>query len=175
MLRIFSRSRTIAPLLAAFVALLVSAQAWAQTTGTLRVTVVDSEMQLEIPDVTLVLTSPALIGGAQTRTTNEQGSFLFAELPPGIYKLVASKESFGGVTVENITVQINRETRQEVQLKPNSTVDVDVVAKQAAVDTSSTADDDIPRPRPPKVSAPRLRSDPEVQPRGGTPILAHRA
>jgi hypothetical protein len=136
MLRIFSRSRTLAPLLAAFVSLLVSAQAWAQTNGMLRVHVYD-ETGLDVPGVTLTLTSANLIGGAQVRQSDDLGSAEFTALPPGTYKVVAERANFGTTIVDGISVQINRTTPVEIELK-TTTEEVVVKAKQQAVNTEST-------------------------------------
>lgn len=136
MLRIFSRGRTLAPLLAAFVALLVSTQAWAQTNGMLRVSVVDED-GVPLNQTSLELSSPVLIGGVQTRVTDDGGQAEFVQLPPGNYKLVASRENFAAVTIEGIQISINRTTPQEITMKATGETVV-IQAKQAAVDTSST-------------------------------------
>ncbi|MBX2797208.1 MAG: carboxypeptidase regulatory-like domain-containing protein [Myxococcales bacterium] len=131
--------RAVLPYLAALVALLVALPSWAQTTGQLRITVVDTEMQLEIPQVTLRLEGENLIGGVQERQTNALGQFLFTELPPGNYNLEASKGGFGGVTVRDIRINISRTTPLTVELSTQQGEEVVVKATRDAVDTESTS------------------------------------
>jgi hypothetical protein len=119
-----------------FVALLVSAQAWAQTNGMLRVTVVDGD-QIELPGALIELSAPVLIGGSQSRESDQTGSAEFPQLPPGTYKLVVSRDNFGSVVVEGIVVLINKTTQQTVTLKESGET-VNITAKQKAVDTEST-------------------------------------
>ncbi len=136
MLRIFSRGRTLAPLLAALFALLVSAEAWAQTNGMLRVYVTDVD-GLGLPNAAVELSSAVLIGGAQSRTTDDLGAAEFSQLPPGSYKLVVSRENFSSSVVTGVVVSINRTTEQYVTLS-NTGETVEIVAKAKAVDTTST-------------------------------------
>jgi hypothetical protein len=140
MLHIAVKSRSLLPWLAAFVALLLALPAWAQTTGSLRVLVEDND-GYEIPSVTLRLSGEGMIGGMQERVTDENGTFLFVELLPGTqYRLEATKEGFQGVTVEQIAINISRETKLVVEMRPGSAAEEVVVeATQKAVDTSSTS------------------------------------
>jgi len=137
MLRLFLDGRRILALAAAFFALAISAPAWALTTGTLRVTVVDTD-ELPIPGVSLELTGDALIGGKQQKSTDANGGASFVELPPGTYRLVVEKAGFKGVTLEGIDININRTTPQNVTLEQGKgPTEVEVVAKQV-IDTSNT-------------------------------------
>ncbi len=52
------------------------------TTGTIKGQTVD-EGGLTIPGVQLTVNSASLIGGAQQYTSDENGRFIFANLPPG--------------------------------------------------------------------------------------------
>ncbi len=131
------KGRMILPLLAALVALTVAVPAMAQTSGQLRVTVVDQE-GLEVPGVTLSLEGETLIGGTQERQTNGLGQFLFVELPPGAYRLEARKAGFGGVTYEGIKISISRTTSLTVEMSSDDGIEVVVEAKQKAVDVEST-------------------------------------
>jgi len=92
-------------LLGIFAALLVLAgPAWASaTSGTIKGTVVD-DGGLSIPGVLLTLSSPTLIGGAQQRTADDDGTFIFVELPPGSYELIAQKQGFSTVKKTGIEV-----------------------------------------------------------------------
>ena len=55
-------------------------------TGTLIGTVKDAQGGV-LPKAMVRLSSPALIGGAETLTTNEKGQLRFPALPPGQYVL----------------------------------------------------------------------------------------
>ncbi|MEQ1500866.1 MAG: TonB-dependent receptor plug domain-containing protein [Myxococcota bacterium] len=143
MLRLLFRGRTILPLIAGFLALAIAlgvpAPAWALTTGQLRVVVVDEEMELPIAEVSIELTGENLIGGMQQRTTDENGEVLFTELPPGLYRVLAGKDGWNGLTVEGIQINLNRTTIQNVKLRPGKVEEITVEAKKAAVDVESTS------------------------------------
>lgn len=133
------KGRLILPLLAAVVALILGATpAFAQTTGQLRVTVLD-DLELEVPRVTLQLEGDTLIGGVLERETDNQGQHLFVELPPGSYRLTALKDGFIGVTIEGIKINISRTTQITVPMKPGNAETVVVDAPQKAVDVESTS------------------------------------
>ncbi len=75
-------------LLALLVALSFSAPAFAQggsvgSTGTIFGRVADTQGAV-LPGVTVVVTSPAMMG-SQTAVTNEQGNYRFPAVPPGVY------------------------------------------------------------------------------------------
>ena len=132
------KGRTILPLLAALVALIVAAPSWAQTTGQLRVTVIDED-GFEIPGVKLELSGDVLIGGTQVRQTDGFGQFLFVELPPGIYELILTKDEFAAVTMKNIRINLQRTTVMPITMQSDEVTEVVVEAKQVAVDVESTS------------------------------------
>ena len=98
---------------------LAATPAWAQTTGQLRVTIVDTD-DLEVPATELWLHADMLIGGTQQRVSDSLGQHLFVELPPGTYELVARKEGFRTVKLTGIRVHISRTTVQTITLEPTS-------------------------------------------------------
>ena len=90
-----------------FFLLVVHGICWSQTTtGSLRGEVSDDEGKA-IPGVTITVSSPALIGGTRSTTTNEIGVFRFPSLPVGVYSVDASLEGFEQVRAENIKVSLN--------------------------------------------------------------------
>lgn len=107
------------------------------TSGMIKGTVVD-DGGLAVPAVLLTLRSPALIGGAQQRESDENGDFVFVELPPGKYELLSQKQGFGPVTQRGIDVVIGRTTSITVELKYGGETVV-VEAERRAVDTESVA------------------------------------
>jgi len=119
-------------------ALIPSAPAWALTTGTLKGIVSDTD-GLPIPGVALSITSPHLIGGAQSRATDGNGSYHFVELPPGTYSMTASKGGFNTLTVTGILININRTTNQNVKMPLSSAgEEITVEGKRNAVDVEDT-------------------------------------
>jgi hypothetical protein len=137
MLRLLLDGRRILALAAALFLLAIAAPAWALTTGTLRVTVVDDE-ELPVPGASLELSGETLIGGKQQKSTDADGNSVFNDLPPGQYRLVVVKAGFQGVTLEGIQIDVNRTYQQNVTMKPgNAPTEVTVVGKQA-IDTSDT-------------------------------------
>lgn len=74
--------------------ILAAGAADAQTvTGTLFGRVADAG-DLALPGATVTLASPQLIGGAQTRTTDERGEYRFPALPPGTYSIAVELPGF---------------------------------------------------------------------------------
>jgi hypothetical protein len=111
--------------------------AYAQTTGTLRGTVFDED-DLEMPNVSITITSPNLIGGKRESETDGSGRFSFLELLPGPYSITAVYEGYPAVTVQGVQVNINRTTTQNINMIPGDDAEVvDVVARQT-VDTEDT-------------------------------------
>ncbi len=75
------------------VAMLVSVPGWSQTTtGRLLGRAVD-ESGAALPGVSVTISSPALIGGAQVKTTDDKGEAVFLSLGPGDYTV---KTELGG-------------------------------------------------------------------------------
>lgn len=110
-------------LLLAAAVLLVMDPAWASSTaGTIKGTVVDDQ-GLQIPGALVTVKSPALIGGAQQHSTDDNGEFAFQELPPGTYTVLTQLQGFGSVT-KTAEVQIGRVTQLTIELKGGA---VDVV------------------------------------------------
>src|SRR5579862_170282 len=69
-------------------------------TGSIGGTVTDSTGAV-VPDVKVTTTSPALIGGARTLTSDASGNYKFLELPPGTYAVKFEKQGFKAYTQQN--------------------------------------------------------------------------
>ncbi len=83
----------------------LGATASAQTvTGTIYGRVADSG-RLALPGVTITVASPQLIGGEQTRVTNEAGEFRFPAMPPGRYTVDFEMPGFQNVKREGIVIE----------------------------------------------------------------------
>ena len=57
-----------------------------------------------LPGATVRVSSPALIGGTVTSTTNEKGQLRFQALPPGVYTLDVELKGFAPYRVPDISV-----------------------------------------------------------------------
>jgi hypothetical protein len=83
---------------------LMSVPAWSQTTtGRLIGTTVD-ESGAVLPGVSVAISSPALIGGQQVKTTDQWGEFVFLSLAPGDYTVRATLSGF--ITQERTLVTV---------------------------------------------------------------------
>lgn len=127
-------------LFAALMVLAGPALAASATSGTVKGQVVD-DGGLSIPGALLTLSSPNLIGGAVQTTSDGDGAFIFAELPPGTYKLLAQKQGFGQVTKTAIPVQIGRTTNVTVEMEYGGEV-VIVEETRKTIDTESASQGD---------------------------------
>lgn len=77
----------------------------AQTTGTITGRAMDSSGAL-IPGVEVSVASPALIGGARTAITNEQGNYRFTQLAGGNYTVTFSLPGFKTLNIEGVRVGV---------------------------------------------------------------------
>lgn len=86
-----------------------------RVTGSLRGTIND-ETGAALPGVSVDLESPELIGGVHTETTDIDGTYHFAALAPGTYKITASLDGFQTVILEGIRISVGTTTTQDVAL-----------------------------------------------------------
>ena len=75
-------------------------------TGTLMGTVSDAQGAV-VQGATVRLTSPALIGGPATLTTNDKGQLRFPLLPPGVYALDIERRGLRALSPANILIGVN--------------------------------------------------------------------
>lgn len=122
----------------AAVALLVTAQVFAQTSqGRIAGTVSDAQGAV-LPGVTVTATSPALIG-ARTTVSQADGSYMFPAMPTGTYKLIFELEGFKKVERDNIQVVLGNTVSFDAQLQVGGlTESITVTGDSPLVDTSTT-------------------------------------
>lgn len=84
-------------------------------TGTVRGTIVD-DTGAPLPGAIVTLVGEALIGGAQTSTTDVDGHYRFPALPPGAYKLTYSMEGFQTVVHDQVRVVLGTTVDENVTM-----------------------------------------------------------
>jgi hypothetical protein len=85
-----------------------------------------------LPGVTVTLSSPGLVGGAQVRVTGEDGGYRFTLLPPGLYTIVFDLAGF------------QRVERSSLAVGPDRTITLDQVLRPATVEETITVVGDAP-------------------------------
>ncbi|MGQ9854380.1 MAG: carboxypeptidase-like regulatory domain-containing protein, partial [Candidatus Oleimicrobiaceae bacterium] len=107
------RRAKIALLLVA-VALLVCWQgAQAQTTGKIAGRVLDAPTGAPLPAVNVVVE-----GTSRGAATDENGTFVILNMPPGVYTLRASMIGYEAVRLQNVRVSVNRTEEVTIRLSP---------------------------------------------------------
>ncbi len=112
----------------------------AEVTGKLAGVVVDGS-GAALPGVSVTIQSPSLIGGARTVTTEANGEFNFAAVPPGIYSVKAELSGLATQERSEVEVRLDRTTFLNVSMSS------DVVSEEIVV----TADTPVVDPE--RVSA----------------------
>ncbi len=106
-------------------------------TGTLKVIVVDDTGNV-VPGVSLVLTSPVMMG-EKTLITDPSGGALFINLTPGTYELKSSIPGFQEKVSQNISISLDKQTLLQVEIKPAVIQEsVTVTAEVPAVDPTKS-------------------------------------
>ena len=121
--------------------LLVPASLAGQTvgtsSGTISGTVRDSSGAI-LPAVTIVLTSPALMGSPRA-VSNEEGLYRFPSLPPGEYMLVFTRDGFGTQKRDGLHVGVGFTATVDVVLDVAAREVVVVEYRSPVLDRQSTA------------------------------------
>jgi len=85
-------------------------------TGALIGTVKDAQ-DLVLPGAAVRVSSPALIGGSETATTNEKGQVRFPALPPGSYVLDIALPGFAPLHEEDIRIGAGASIERTAEMK----------------------------------------------------------
>src|SRR5580698_5782507 len=126
----------------AFILFLSAVNLVAQTTSTIEGTVRDNQ-GLAVAGVQVHVTSSELAID-RTATTDADGSYRIATLPPGVYEIKASKDGFQSEVFKNLEVTLNRTLSFDITMKVGAlsqTVTVDSatpILETAASSTGST-------------------------------------
>jgi hypothetical protein len=117
---------------------LLLAPAYAQVqTGSILVHVAD-EQGAVLPGATITISSPALVSGQMTATTDAGGVYRFPSLSPGEYAVKVDLNGFQSVLRENVGVLVGQTASVDLALKVASVTEaVTVTGAASTVDTTS--------------------------------------
>jgi Carboxypeptidase regulatory-like domain len=109
-----------------------------ETTGGIQGTVKDGAGAV-LPDTTVTVSSPSLVGG-KTTTTDKQGNYRFTNLPPGPYVVTARAKGFTTVKREGLTIEVGHLPVIDLTMAVGgeSTV-VEVNTESPVIDVTSTS------------------------------------
>jgi outer membrane receptor protein involved in Fe transport len=88
-------------------------------TGSLRGTVTDPS-GAALPETSVTLASPALLGGPSTVRTNARGQFRFLGLEPGVYRLELRRDGFAAHEEDGIRVTVGSTVEKDFALSLES-------------------------------------------------------
>src|SRR5580700_3312824 len=123
----------------AFLLLLSGLAIAAQTTSTVEGAVKDKQ-GLAVAGVQVRATSAALAVD-RTVSTESDGSYRIASLPPGVYEIKATKDGFQSEVFKNLEVTLNRTLDFDITMQVgslNQTVEVDSATPLLETSASST-------------------------------------
>ena len=109
-----------------------------ETTGTIDGTVTDST-GASVPEASVTVSASGLVR-ENTTTTNTNGYFKFASLPPGSYTVTVTKTGFSTTKKAGLNVQLGRTLTANIALQVGQIAETVIVSAEAvAVDTQSSA------------------------------------
>ena len=109
-----------------------------QYSGTITGTVTDST-GASVPAATVTATSPST-GASYNTTTSDQGVYVFAQLPVGMYQITIKKASFKEFVAKNVEVHTSTTTELSAKLDVGSASEtVTVEASDVQVETSQAS------------------------------------
>jgi hypothetical protein len=95
-------------------------------TGTITGRALDSSGGV-LPGVEVSVSSPAMIGGARTTFTDEQGLYRVTQLPNGVYRVSFRLSGFKTLNIEGVTVGVGS------TMTINGTLQIDAVSEEVTV------------------------------------------
>jgi hypothetical protein len=95
-------------------------------TGAITGRAVDSSGGL-LPGVEVAISSPAMIGGARSATTNEQGVYRFTQVPAGEYRVSFRLLGFRTLNVDGVSVGVG------ATMTINGTMEIDSLSEEVTV------------------------------------------
>ncbi len=93
-----------------------------------------------VPGVPVTITNQGT-KAVRSTTANEQGTYMFLDVLPGVYTVsVPAKGNFGGSMVKDTPVEINRQVRADIVLQPASVTTQVTVTEAPPILQTETAD-----------------------------------
>lgn len=130
----FRAAAVLAAVVASFVPLSAAAQV---QTGSILVRVSD-EQGASMPGVAVTISSPSLVAGTASGTTDEGGAYRFPSLPPGTYSVRLELQGFQTVVRENVSVVIGQTTPIDLSMKVATLAEtITVTGESPVIDTTS--------------------------------------
>ena len=116
----------------------IAAPALAQVqTGSILVKATDQQGAV-MPGTSVTISSPVLVSGSMSGTTDAGGVLRFPSLVPGTYTVKLELQGFQSIVRENVAVLVGQTTPVELQLKvANVAETVTVTGASPTVDTTS--------------------------------------
>lgn len=102
--------------------------------GTLRGTVTDTN-GAAVPNASVTVQSTET-GLSRTATTSGEGTYQFAFLPIGSYRVIATRTDFNRVIQENVRVTLNETTVINLRLDPTVSGEVTITSEAPTINTS---------------------------------------
>jgi hypothetical protein len=137
-MRRLTRSVALALAFAAMASVAYAQGGGASTTGTIQGRVADASGAV-LPGVTVTISSPSLIGGAQTQVTNDQGNYRFPAVAPGTYTVQFELVGFNTLRREGIQVTLGFTANVNGDLAVAALQEtVTVTGESPLIDTSTT-------------------------------------
>jgi hypothetical protein len=110
----------------------------ASSTGTIQGRVADASGGV-LPGVTVTASSPSMIG-TQTQVTNENGSYRFPAVPPGVYALSFELPGFTNVKREGLQIALGFTATVNVEMTVATLQEtVTVTGESPVIDTTATS------------------------------------
>src|SRR5688572_21161233 len=110
----------------------------ASSTGTIQGRVTDNSGAV-LPGVSVTATSPSMIG-TQTQVTNENGSYRFPAVPPGVYTVTFELAGFSSVKREDVSISLGFTANLNVEMSVAALQEtVTVTGESPIIDTSATS------------------------------------
>lgn len=118
--------------------LLLNSAVVAQTTSNIQGTVKDPKGAI-VAGAEVKATS-ATLALERTATSDQDGFYRLAALPPGTYQVTVSAKNFANTTFENVELTVNRTLTLDVQLEVGSMkAQINITAEAALIDATTAA------------------------------------
>jgi hypothetical protein len=137
MRRMFSYALAALAILATSTGVAFAQGGGASSTGTIQGRVADASGGV-LPGVTVTASSPSMIG-TQTQVTNENGTYRFPAVPPGVYTLAFELPGFTSVKREGVQIALGFTANVNVEMSVATLQEtVTVTGESPVIDTTAT-------------------------------------